>query len=759
MKKNNKKKISYNYNNKLLAKKIPHQFSIHNENIIDNYYWMRDEKWPQKVDNPDIIEHIIEENNNAKKILSKLNRITNEIYTEILERIPIEYKSCPIIHNDYAYYSISWRDKNYSRYVRYPIENPDTEEVLLDLNDMSEGYEYFSVPGYEISYNNNLLAYFLDVTGEEKFTIYIKDIKTNTIVDSTVDSAFYGIIWDKANEGFFYIEAAEDWRQKKIFYHKIGSSIEDDIMLYEEKDNTYSVDIYETDNDDYIVLHIQSADCTEIRILDKLPESDTYNWLKSSNWYKILDRNKGYRCSISQDDEYFYLTIDDLGKNFRLISIPIESVFPKELSSKILEEDFNYTKICYEEISHHNEKYLSDILVFKNYIVIMYQTNGLKELSIYKKVYKKDQIDSEIKDIQINNLKKRELLRKIIFIDNITMSDPCYDLDIMDTPYDSDVLRYIYSSLRCPSRIYEYNFISKEINIIEEYPMPENFQEDNYVIQRIWADSRDGFSKIPISLIFHKYKVKNYNINQFYKNKEDIKSLPLLLYGYGSYGIGIDCSFRNSIISLLDRGFIYAIGHIRGGDDLGLEWYEQAKMLNKKRTFNDFIDVSETLINLGYTKPGDIVIHGGSAGGMLVGVCVNEKPELYRAVIAEVPFVDVLNTMLDSSLPLTPGEYKEWGNPEENKEYFEYIQSYSPYDNVKNNKYPHMFVTAGINDPRVGYWEAMKWVAKLREFNNNTSSIILLKTDMGTGHSGKSGRIDAYKDIAEKYAFIIKNCL
>lgn len=563
------------------------------------------------------------------------------------------------------------------------------EETILDCNILAIDKSSFSIGQTSVSCDHSKLAYSFDADGSERFTIYVKDLNSGENLADVITGVMGNIVWNKACDGFYYIKLNENWRPDKVLFHSLGKKEQDDIVIYQEMDPGFYISIGCSASKEYLILDIGNGSSSEARYL-RLDEF-------SSSLKIAIKRKKDQLYSLDHIHNNFYLLTNDRGKNFRLVFL-----------SELDEFDVNNFK---EIIAHSDNDYLTDIALYDKYLAIAKTVLGLTKLEYF--------------DIKTHK-----------FIGDIKFNEEVYQADIAYT-HSKDFLRISYSSLTMPRSVLEYDFENKILHTrkIDEV---KGYDPSLYKAKRLWATSIDGV-KVPISIVYRKDKFKENN--------------PLLLYGYGSYGAGMSASFRSNIISLLDRGFSYAIAHIRGGDELGFTWYESAKFLTKKLTFADFIACSEYLIEQKYTAADKLAIMGGSAGGMLMGVVINQRPELFKAAIAMVPFVDVLNTMLDETLPLTPIEYEEWGNPK-HPEYFDYIKSYCPYQNIKMQNYPNILVTAGLTDPRVGYWEAAKWVAKLRK-NKLDNNLLLLKTDMDAGHSGKSGRFRYLEEVAMIYSFIL----
>ena len=508
--------------------------------------------------------------------------------------------------------------------------------------------------------------------------------------EDNVINTIGNIIWNKGGTGFYYIALDDNWRRNRVYYHKLGTKQIEDILIYHELDPVFSIGIAETSDNNFLLINTSSSISSEIHYMEN---NDAPRELKIA-----IKRKPEHLYEIDHMYGKFYLKTNDKGKNFRL------------LSCEHFERD-NFEEI----IAHNSNEYLVDFSLYQKYLVVTKSILGLNKMEYY-------------------NLSDNKLAGQVEFKEEV------YESNVAYTNKQDKFLRIHYSSLTTPKSVLEYDFSTKILHTRKTDEVP-GYDSSKYECKRLWAEAEDGV-KIPVSMVYCKDKIKHNTTN------------PLLLYGYGSYGYGMPVSFRSNIVSLLDRGFIYVIAHIRGGDELGYEWYDRAKFLTKKLTFEDFISAAEHLIEQKYTDSSKLAIMGGSAGGMLMGAVVNMRPELFKSVVALVPFVDVLNTMLDDSLPLTPGEFEEWGNPIANKEYFDYIKSYSPYDNVKMQNYPAMLVTAGLTDPRVGYWEAAKWVAKLRATKTN-DNLLLLKTEMDSGHQGQSGRFKALEEVAMIYSFVI----
>ncbi len=675
-----------------IAEQIPHNYTIHGETTNDDYAWMRADGWPSKITDSKVLGHLEVENKCYDQFMQPLEAEKNKLFEELKSRIKLADQSTYVKKDSYCYYTRTEDDQNYSIYCRKNDSTDAKEEILLDVNELAKGNKFTSLSAFSISPDHKLMAYSVNFTGGEKYKIRVFDLESKTFLADEIEDTIGSIIWHEKENGFYYVPTDQQWRHNKVKFHQLGTDSEKDEIIIHEKDPLYSVSVGKSSSQRYVFINVGGFDTSEIYYIDMFEENSKPKLIK--------DRKDRIQYSIDHGGQYFYQKTNDDCKNFHILRAVADGY------------DSNSQWEVY--VPENKEQYLSSFDLTKNYLLLNYKNNGIPE--------------AVVRDIETNLEKK------------VNFPDSAYTASIYSTNYKENDIRVHYSSLSRPATVFNYDFNTSELSILKVQEIPGGFDPDQYQVERVNVNY-DGVT-VPVSLFYKKSLFKQDGSN------------PLYLYGYGSYGISIAPSFINSAISLVDRGFVYAIAHIRGGDDLGHDWYESAKFLNKKRTFDDFIAVTEELIEQKYTSKGNIVIMGGSAGGLLIGNVINQHPELYKAVIAHVPFVDILNTMLDESLPLTPGEYKEWGDPKE-KEYYKYMKSYSPYDNVIAQNYPHMLVTAGLTDPRVGYWEGAKWVAKLRQLKTDNNKIIF-KTNMDAGHSGASGRFDYLKETAEDLAFIFK---
>jgi len=668
------------------AKKIPKELKIHDDVRIDNYFWLRERE------NPEVIEYLEAENTYTDAKLKSTEALQEELYQEMIGRIKQTDESVPYLKNGYYFYTRYEEGKEYPIYCRKKGNLGAEEEILLNVNEMAEDYNYYSVRGLSVSNDDKLLAYFVDTVGRRKYTIRIKDLSTGeTLEDQIPDATSFA--WAADSKTIFAGTKDDNTlRADKIWKYELGGNFEQDATLvFEETDETFSTYVYSSKSKEYIFIYSGSTLSTEIQFL----KADKIN----DNFQVFLPRERAHEYDISHYEDKFLIISNRDAKNFKLMETSVD----------------NTTESNWKEVIPHREDvFLEGFEVFKNYLVLEERKEGLVQLRV--KTWDKTQ------DYYIE------------------FDDPTYLVyTTQNYEYNTDKLRFRYTSLTRPYTTYEFDMQSKERALLKEQEVLGGFDANNYTSERLYATARDGV-KVPISLVYR-------------KDMKTEGASPLLLYGYGSYGYSIDATFSSARLSLLDRGFVYAIAHIRGGQEMGRQWYEDGKMFKKKNTFYDFIDCAEFLIQEDYTQKEKLFAYGGSAGGLLMGAVINLRPDLFKGVIAAVPFVDVVSTMLDESIPLTTGEYDEWGNPNI-KEQYEYILSYSPYDQIEEKDYPNLLVTTGLHDSQVQYWEPAKWVAKLREMKTD-NNLLLLKTDMKAGHSGTTGRFKQYKETALKYAFLL----
>lgn len=650
--------------------------------------------WLKDKENPDVIDYLNAENDYSESMMKHTEGLQNVLFEEMKGRIKEDDTSVPYKLNGYWYLTKFETGKNYPIYVRKKESLNAAEELLFDCNIMAKDQAYFSLGGIAISPDNKLAAFSVDTVSRRQYSIQIKNLVTGEVYTDKILNTTGSVTWANDNKTLFYAMKDEvTLRSHKIFKHTLNTKSDKDLEVYHETDETFNTFVYKTKSKKYIVIGSSSTLSSEYRFINAdNPSLD----------FKIFQkRTENLEYSIAHYNNHFYVISNiDGATNFKLSK-----------TSELATEKENWEDI----IPHRASVLIEDIEIFKDFLVINERENGLNKLRVISWNGQEDYY--------------------------LPFKSKTYTAYIGNNPdFDSDLLRYGYNALDTPGSVIDYNLVTKESVVKKEQEiLGGKFRKENYESKRIWAKGRDGV-KVPISLVYKKgIKLDGTN--------------PVLQYAYGSYGSTTDPSFSSVRLSLLDRGFIYAISHIRGGEYLGRQWYENGKLLNKINTFTDFIDCSKHLIAQNYTSNKHLYAYGGSAGGLLMGAIINMNPELYKGVIAAVPFVDVVTTMLDDSIPLTTGEYDEWGNPNE-LAYYKYMKSYSPYDNIKAQDYPNMLVTTGLYDSQVQYWEPAKWVAKLRELKTDNNKL-LLKTDMESGHGGASGRFETLKEVALDYAFIL----
>ena len=648
--------------------------------------------WMKDREHPKVIDYLNIENEYCDVKMAHTKNFQKDLFEEMKARIKEDDSSVPYKYNGYWYITKFEKGKDYPIYTRKKDTQDNPEELLFDCNKMAEGLSYFKLAGISISPDNKLVSYGIDTTGRRNYTIHIKNLETHEIAIDRVDSTTGSSSWASDNKTLFYTKKdAVTLRAYQIYKHRLGAT--EDQLIFEEGDDTFGVAVYKSKSRKYIIIACYSTLTNEYHILDAdNPEG---------KFEVFQERIRGLEYSISHYDKHFYiLTNKDNATNFKLMKTNVNK-----------HSIDNWEDV----ISHRKDVLLEGIDIFKDYLVISERSNGLNEIRITRWDRGEDYY---------------------LPFDNETYT--VYTGTNVD--FDTEVLRYGYNAMTTPSSVIEFNMRTKTKTVLKEQEvLGGNFNKNNYTSERIWATAEDG-TKIPMSLVYRK-GIKKDGTN------------PLLQYAYGSYGSTLDPYFSTIRLSLLDRGFIYVITHVRGGEYLGRQWYEDGKLLNKKNTFSDFIACSIHLIKERYTSSKHLYAMGGSAGGLLMGVIINKAPELYNGIIAAVPFVDVITTMLDDSIPLTTGEYDEWGNPNDIL-YYNYMKSYSPYDNVEAKAYPNMLVTTGLNDSQVQYWEPAKWVAKLRDMKTDSNQLYL-KTNMDAGHGGASGRFESLKEDAEEFAFLL----
>ncbi|RZF58548.1 S9 family peptidase [Sphingobacterium corticibacterium] len=675
-----------------IAEKKMHNRIIHGDTIADDYYWMND-YFKKGPDSAEVIAYLEAENSYTSAMLQDTEKFQEVLFHEMKGRIKEKDESVPYLKNGYYYYSRTEEGKQYYKFCRKKGSLDAPEEILLDVDDMAEGYAYYAASGFSISPDNKLLAFGVDTVSRREYTIYVKNLETGELLPDKIDRTSGGTTWANDNKTLFYTaKNPVTLLSEKIRRYTLGLGAGGDVVVYEEKDNTNYIGVGKSKNGKHIMIYSGGTLSSEVHLLD----ADHPNGV-----FKVFQpRMKEVLYSVTALADRFLILTNDGAKNFQVMECPLDKT------------DKEHWK---EFIPHREDVLVSDIDEFKDYIVISERKNGLTQMAV-----------RSLKDGHQHYLDFGEAAYTVYPSTNVE--------------YNTDMVRYGYTSLVTPSSTFDYNMNTKEKTLRKQQEIVGGYDADHYVTERLFATVADG-TQVPISLVYKKGFPKNGNS-------------PLLLYGYGSYGMSMDPTFNSSRLSLLDRGFAYAIAHIRGGEEMGRQWYEDGKMMNKKNTFTDFIDCANYLISQKYTSSDHLYAQGGSAGGLLMGAVINMAPELWNGVIAQVPFVDVVNTMLDETIPLTTNEYDEWGNPNEQAAYA-YMKSYSPYENIEAKAYPNLLVTTGLHDSQVQYFEPAKWVAKLREIKQG-NQVILFKTDMSYGHGGASGRFDYLKDVALNYAFLFK---
>ncbi|WP_035671609.1 oligopeptidase B [Flavobacterium sp. 83] len=671
-----------------VAKIIPEKLEKFDDLRIDNYFWLNDRE------NTEVIDYLNKENEYYHNMTTHTKGFQKELFDEMKARIKEDDESVPYLYNGYYYITRFETGKDYPIYSRKKESLSAKEEIMFDCNELAKGQSYFQLGGLSISPDNKLAVFSTDTVGRRIYTIQVKSLETNEILEDKIEKVTGTAVWANDNHTIFYSSQDEvTLRSDKVFKHKLGSKQVDDVLVYFEKDDTYNVEVAKSKSRKYLAIESGSTLTTEYRILN----ADT----PDGKFEIFQKRIRGVEYSINHyKDSFYILTNKDKAENFKLM---------KTLETATSQENW------IEVLAHREDVLLEDIEIFANYLVVEERSNGLNKIRIMPWSGEGE-----------------------YYLPFESETYTAYTTTNVD--FETEILRYGYQSMTTPSSVIDFNMKTKEKEVKKEQQvLGGKFDKNNYKEERVWATAKDG-TKIPISMVYRKELKKDGNN-------------PLLQYAYGSYGHSMDATFSSTRLTLLDRGFIFAIAHIRGGEDLGRQWYEDGKLLKKKNTFTDFIDCSKFLIDQKYTSPAHLYAEGGSAGGLLMGVVVNLAPELYHGIIAQVPFVDVITTMLDDSIPLTTGEYDEWGNPNK-KKYYKYMLSYSPYDNVKKQNYPNMYVSTGLHDSQVQYWEPAKWVAKLREFKTD-ENILYLDTNMDAGHGGASGRFEALKELAKEFSFLL----
>jgi oligopeptidase B len=683
-----------------IAERRPHAFSHHGITVDDPYHWLKDQGYPD-VSEPAVLDYLKAENAYFEEQVAPHQPLVEELFQEIKARQPAQDACVPYRKDNYWYQWRFEKDAQYRIWLRAPVDesvqtpdpsiDPASWQVILDEPKLAAEHEYFNLGGLAVSPNGRYLAWSADTSGAERFTLNITDLNSGTLQDEPIELSLGSPVWSADNSHLFYLVVNDSWRPYQLRRHTLGNPLTNDIVIYEEPSESFFVGVDQTQSKAFILITSGDHVTSEVRYLPA-DQPDAQPVL-------ISPRRTGHEYHVDHRQGHFYILSNDTHINFRLARAPDTSA-----------DQTNWQTVIPGSDNH----YLTGHLCLQDYLIVTERINGLDQVRICT-----DAGDEHF----------------------VAFPEAAYSTGFgSNSQYQTQTLRLHYESMVTPNTIYDYDIANRTLKTRKVQEIPTGYDSGDFETQRLMATGRDGV-RIPISVVYRKGLPMN-------------GSAPLYLYSYGAYGHATDPSFSTSRLSLLDRGFAFAIAHVRGGDDLGYQWYEDGKLDKRTNTFNDFVDCARHLVDAGFTTPGRLVISGGSAGGELMGAVTNQAPELWGAVAAHVPFVDVLNTMLDSSLPLTPIEWPEWGNPIEDKAAFEFIRSYSPYDQLKQGDYPPILVTAGLNDPRVTYWEPAKYVAKLRALKTD-DNWLLLKTNMAAGHRGESGRFDAIKEVAEEYAFFL----
>jgi oligopeptidase B len=650
--------------------------------------------WLNDRENPEVIDYLNKENDFYNQSTAHTKDFQKDLFEEMKARIKEDDSSVPYFYNGYYYITRFEKGKDYPIHSRKKGSLDAKEEIMFDCNEMAKGHSYFNLNGISISEDNKWVSFGLDTVSRRQYTIQIKNLETNEILPLKIENTTGGATWASDNKTLFYSRKDEvTLRPDRIYKHKLGSNPSEDVVVYFEKDDTFNVSIYKSKSKKYLIISSESTLTSEFQILLSATPDEQFKIFQK--------RTRELEYSISHYEDSFYIvTNKDDATNFKVMKTP---------------EDKTSKENWVDLIPHREEVLLEGIDIFKDYLVVSERFDGLNKIRIMPwsgegEYYLPFELETYT----------------------------AYTTTNID--FDTEILRYGYQSMAIPSSVIDFNMRTKEKTILKEQEvLGGKFDKNNYIEERIWATAQDG-TKIPMSMVYR----KGVELNG--KN-------PFLLYAYGSYGMTMEPYFSTTRLSLLDRGFIYAIAHVRGGEDMGRMWYEDGKLLKKKNTFTDFIDCSKHVIAEKYTSAEHLYAEGGSAGGLLMGAIINMNPELYNGVIAQVPFVDVVTTMLDDTIPLTTGEYDEWGNPNV-KKYYDYMLSYSPYDNVKEQDYPNLYISTGLHDSQVQYWEPAKWVAKLRVLKTNSKQLFM-DTNMDAGHGGASGRFESLKEVAKEFSFLL----
>jgi oligopeptidase B len=674
------------------AERRPHDRTVHGETVTDDFHWLRDR------DDPEVIAYLEAENAYTEAVLAPTSALRDELFEAIRRRTQETDVSVPVRKGPWWYYTRTYEGLQYGVHCRRPVgtaeDDEGAEQVLLDENEMAKGLDYFRLGAFSVSPDHTMLAYGTDTTGGEVFTLRVRDLATGEDHADEITGAYYGATWANDNRSIFYTTLDAAHRPWRVWRHVLGAPVDEDDCLLEEPDERFWVSVGKTRSQRFVVVGLESKMTSEVHVLD----ADD----PGARFRVVAERETGVQYDVDHQadrDRFVITTNADGAVDFKLVAAPVDA--PGRSSWEDL-------------IPHRDDVKLDEVACFAGHLVASERHQGMQRLRV---------LDPDGAEVRA-----------------VTHPEPVHSVWLEQNPeYEVDAVRYGYTSLVTPRSVYEHRFDGGEDTLVKRQPVLGGFDPDDYETWREWATADDG-TRIPISLVRR-------------RDGAGDGPAPCLLYGYGSYEISTDPVFSIPRLNLVDRGVAFAIAHVRGGGEMGRRWYEQGKFLAKRNTFTDFVACARHLVDIGFTSPDRLVARGGSAGGLLMGAVVNLAPELFRAVVAEVPFVDVINTMLDETIPLTVVEFEEWGNPKD-PEFYEAMKAYAPYENVEPKAYPAMLVTAGLNDPRVQYWEPAKWVARLRATKTDDRPL-LLRTEMGSGHAGPSGRYDLWREEAETQAFVL----
>ncbi len=673
-----------------IAQKRPVTMGIHQHQRNDPYYWLRDDSLSDEA----VLGHLARENQHTQSYFASIAPLHQDLYQEIIQRLSKTKENVPNFKDGYWYSSTFEEGKEYAVHVRQQGALESPKELLLDENQRAKGSSYYNLGNFAVNNSHDIAVIAEDMQGSYIFQLSIKNLTTNNFYPEVIEYSARDVVWAKDNQSFFYVKKhPETLLPYQVYQHRLGTPSQNDKLIYQESDNTFYTSISESASTKYLIITLSATNASEVRVLDLSQEAPA---LKT-----VLPREKEHRYFVDHIGEFFYIISNDQAPDNQIVRVHHLDIGDKRKWQTI--------------VNKTDGTIVLDMKLFNGFLATKERINGVEKLNIRSH-------DGSL-------------------LDEVSFPDPAYQVNIgKHLTANTTKLRFHYSSFTQPESVYEYDFTRKQKTLLQQDKVLGPFDSSNYQSERITISVRDG-KQVPVSLVYRK--------DRFHENTKN----PLLLYGYGAYGITVNPKFSSARLTLLDRGFVFAIAHIRGGGMLGKQWYDDGRLKNKRNTFNDFIDVTKALPALGYADPKHIYAQGGSAGGLLIGAVINEAPELYHGAIANVPFVDVVTTMLDDSIPLTTEEYDEWGNPNIAEDYH-YMLSYSPYDQIKQQAYPHLYVASGLYDEQVQYFEPSKWVAKLRA-NKTNDNLLLLDMDMNSGHGGSSGRFKQYEEIAKEYAFLL----